>query len=195
METCFIYVIFCLFDINGYVFLVQFSVWKHHTYLCVSNGLVWTWAMAKRDIIYHFRCAFLSIYFTSSLYTFAFPIQPTTIALSTWFSLLCSVHKWYPLIMKEVAGIFKKPVCTLFINSVSQSRCTCCLSGMLILGLSWRSHIIVRRAGLMRSQQDPERWWSVPFTCAWLYMSFLLFCLISVYSSQFSILFWIMYLL
>ena len=32
--------------------------------------------------------------------------------------------------------------------------------------------VIVRRAGLMRSQQDSERWWSVPFTCAWLYMSF-----------------------
>ena len=30
--------------------------------------------------------------------------------------------------------------------------------------------VIVRRAGLMRSQQDSERWWSVPFTCAWLYM-------------------------
>ena len=47
----------------------------------------------------------------------------------------------------------------------------------------------------MRSQQNPEMWWSVPFTYAWLYMSFLLFCLICVYSSQFSILFWIMYLL
>ena len=57
------------------------------------------------------------------------------------------------------------------------------------------SFIIVRRAGLVRSQQDSERWWSVPFTCAWLYMSFLLFCLICGYSSQFSILFWIMYLL
>ena len=54
---------------------------------------------------------------------------------------------------------------------------------------------IVRRAGLMRSQQDSEMWWSVPFTCAWLYTSFLLFCLICVYSSQLSILFWIMYLL
>ena len=30
----------------------------------------------------------------------------------------------------------------------------------------------VRRAGLMRSQQDSERWWFVPFICAWLYMSF-----------------------
>ena len=47
----------------------------------------------------------------------------------------------------------------------------------------------------MRSQQDPEMWWSVPFTCAWLYMSFLWFCLVCVYSPQFSILFWIMYLL
>ena len=36
--------------------------------------------------------------------------------------------------------------------------------------------LIFRRAGLMRSQQDPEMWCSVPFTCAWLYMSFLLFC-------------------
>ena len=54
---------------------------------------------------------------------------------------------------------------------------------------------IVRRAGLMRSQQDPEMWWSVPFTCAWLYMSFLLFCLIFLYLSQYSFLFWIMYLL
>ena len=40
-----------------------------------------------------------------------------------------------------------------------------------------RQGIFVQRAGLMRSQQDPEMWWSVPFTCAWLYMSFLLFCL------------------
>ena len=55
--------------------------------------------------------------------------------------------------------------------------------------------IIVRRARLMRSQQDPENWWTVPLTCAWLYMSFLLFCLICVYSSQFSISFLIMYLL
>ena len=55
--------------------------------------------------------------------------------------------------------------------------------------------VIVRRAGLMRSQQDSDRWWSVSFTCAWLYMSFLLFCLICVYSSQFSISFWIMNLL
>ena len=32
--------------------------------------------------------------------------------------------------------------------------------------------VVVRRAALMRSQQGPEMWWSVPFTCAWLYMSF-----------------------
>ena len=55
--------------------------------------------------------------------------------------------------------------------------------------------LIVRRAGLMRSHEDHEMWWSVPFACAWLYMSFLLFCLIFVYSSQYSLLFWIMYLL
>ena len=54
---------------------------------------------------------------------------------------------------------------------------------------------IVRRAGLMRSHEYLEMWWSVPFTCAWLYMSFLLFCLIFIYSSQDSFLFWIMYLL
>ena len=53
----------------------------------------------------------------------------------------------------------------------------------------------VRRAGLMRSQQDFEWWWSVPLSSASLYESFLLFCLICVYSSQFSISFWIMYLL
>ena len=57
------------------------------------------------------------------------------------------------------------------------------------------SVFIVQRAGLMRLQQDSVMWWSVPFTCAWLYMSFLLFCLICIYSSQFSILFRIMYLL
>ena len=53
--------------------------------------------------------------------------------------------------------------------------------------------IIVRRAGLIWTHEDPEMWWSVPFTCAWLYMSVLLFCLICVYSSHFSISFWIMY--
>ena len=51
------------------------------------------------------------------------------------------------------------------------------------------SRLIVRRGGLIWSHEDPEMWWSVPFTCAWLYMSFFLFCLICVYSSQFSILF------
>ena len=56
-------------------------------------------------------------------------------------------------------------------------------------------NFIVRCAGLMRSQQDPEMWWSVPFTCAWLYMSFLLFCLACVLSSEFSIFFLVMYLL
>ena len=71
---------------------------------------------------------------------------------------------------------------------------------MLVWSTTWQPakvfpDIFVRRAGLMRSQQDSEWWWSVPFTCAWLYMSFLLFCLICAYSSQFSILFWIIYLL
>ena len=46
--------------------------------------------------------------------------------------------------------------------------------------------VVVRRAGLMRSHGDPEMWWSVPFTCAWLYSSFILFCLLLVYSSQYS---------
>ena len=55
--------------------------------------------------------------------------------------------------------------------------------------------VIVRLAGLLWSQQDFEWWWSVPLSSALLYYSFLLFCLICVYSSQFSILFWIMYLL
>ena len=48
-----------------------------------------------------------------------------------------------------------------------------------------RTYVIARRS------------WDVvisPFTYAWLYMSFLLFCLIFVYSSQDSFLFWIMYL-
>ena len=40
-----------------------------------------------------------------------------------------------------------------------------------------------------------EWWWSVPLSSASLYESFFLFCLICVYSSQFSISFWIMYLL
>ena len=57
------------------------------------------------------------------------------------------------------------------------------------------SRLIVRRGGLIWSHEDPEMWWSVPLTCAWLYMSFLLFCLICVYSSQFSIFIWIMCLL
>ena len=36
--------------------------------------------------------------------------------------------------------------------------------------------LIVQRAGLMLSHEDPEMWWSVPFTCAWLYeFSFILF--------------------
>ena len=48
---------------------------------------------------------------------------------------------------------------------------------------------IVRRAGLLWSQQDFEWLWSVPLSSASLYQSFLLFCLICVYSSQFSILF------
>ena len=55
--------------------------------------------------------------------------------------------------------------------------------------------IVVRRAGLLWSQQDFEWWWSVPLSSASLYYSFLLFCLICVYSSQFSSLFWIMNLL
>ena len=54
----------------------------------------------------------------------------------------------------------------------------------------WTHSFIVRRAGLLWSQQDFEWWWSVPLSSASL-----LFCLICVYSSQFSILFWIMYLL
>ena len=33
---------------------------------------------------------------------------------------------------------------------------------------------------------EPEMWWSFPFTCSWLYMSFLLFHFICVYSSQFQ---------
>ena len=41
--------------------------------------------------------------------------------------------------------------------------------------------IIVRRAGLLWSQQDFEWWWSVPLSSASLYYSFLLFCLICVY--------------
>ena len=53
----------------------------------------------------------------------------------------------------------------------------CCLS------------VFVRRAGLLWSQQDFEWLWSVPLSSASLYQSFLLFCLICVYSSQFSILF------
>ena len=36
-------------------------------------------------------------------------------------------------------------------------------------------NFIVRRAGLMRSQQDFEWWWSVPLSSASLYESFLLF--------------------
>ena len=64
-----------------------------------------------------------------------------------------------------------------------------------VVSCPFHPRFIVRCAGHMRSQQDPEMWWSVPFPCAWLYMSFILFCLICVYSSQFSILFWIMYLL
>ena len=57
--------------------------------------------------------------------------------------------------------------------------------------------LIVRRAGLMRSQQDFEWWWSVPLSSASLYESLhvLLFWFTCVYPSQFSILFWIMYLL
>ena len=45
--------------------------------------------------------------------------------------------------------------------------------------------LIVQRAGLMRSQQDFEWWWSVPLSSAFYF----------VYSSQCSYLFWIMYLL
>ena len=80
------------------------------------------------------------------------------------------------------------------------SKWGCCNTGYSSkTHIELKSHeislFIVRRAGLMISQQDPEMWWFVPFICAWLYVSFLLFCLIFVYSSQYSFLFWIMYLL
>ena len=39
--------------------------------------------------------------------------------------------------------------------------------------LAWR--LVVRRVRPMRSHDDPEMWWSVPFTCAWLHMRFLFF--------------------
>ena len=69
------------------------------------------------------------------------------------------------------------------------------ISKYILMSLFYFVIVIVRRAGFLWSQQDFEWWWSVPLSSASLYKSFILFCLICVYSSQFSILFWIMYLL
>ena len=69
----------------------------------------------------------------------------------------------------------KKPRIFMYV-CVRACMCTCiyaCLHVCLHARVSVRMHsstvVFVRRVGLMRSQQDSELWWSVPFTCAWLY--------------------------
>ena len=89
----------------------------------------------------------------------------------------------------------KRPIMLSFDVTIVESKNNCWVWWFETPCPSRNVIVIVRRAGLLWLQQDFEWWWSVPLPSASLYQSFLLFCLICVYSSQFSILFWIMYLL
>ena len=72
------------------------------------------------------------------------------------------------------------------------------LNGMVLMCMGWYgpyAFFVVHRAGLLWSQQDLSGYDLSHYQVPHCIKSFLLFCLIYVYSSQFSILFWIMYLL
>ena len=72
--------------------------------------------------------------------------------------------------------------CTILVTSLETFRNATLIVTVTVKGARrlWHHWIVVRCAGLMWSHEDPEMWWSVPFTYAWLHMSFLLFCLLLV---------------
>ena len=70
------------------------------------------------------------------------------------------------------------------------SICHCCFHSNCDTppsGVCLCCRAVCRSVRLCRGSPDFEWWWSVPLSSASLYTSFLLFCLIFVYSSQFSI--------